>query len=155
MALPWFRMYAEFAGDPVVQSLAFEDQRHYIMLLCLKCAGTLDKDLPPAVRDPIVARALGLDKASADEVRRRLMGVGLIDKLWHPSAWEKRQFRERSGSVPISPEGRAYVYFIGSEDSDQIKIGYSKNPWARLKDFQTATTERLLVIATVSTTDNS
>lgn len=92
MSNPWFRLYAEFAGDPVAQSLAFEDQRHYLILLCLKCAGTLDRDLPPSRRDSIIARGLGLDSASAVEARRRLMEVGFVDKNWQPTAWDKRQF---------------------------------------------------------------
>lgn len=92
MSLPWFRMYSEFAGDPVVQSLAFEDQRHYVVLLCLKCGGTLDRDLPNSHRDRIIARGLGLDMAAASEAKRRLQEVGLVDKNWHPIAWEKRQY---------------------------------------------------------------
>ncbi len=39
---PWFRLYSEFVSDPKVQLLAFEDQRHFIAILCLKCNETLD-----------------------------------------------------------------------------------------------------------------
>jgi len=93
MSMPWFRLYAEFAGDPVVQSLAFEDQRHYIVLLCLKCGGLLDRVIAPTTRrEQIIARGLGLDLASASEAKRRLQEVGLIDKNWQPMAWDKRQF---------------------------------------------------------------
>lgn len=93
MSLPWFRMYAEFSGDPIVQSLSFDDQRHYIVLLCLKCSGLLDRDISPqSRRELIVARGLGLDAATASEVKRRLSEIGLIAKDWHPSAWDKRQF---------------------------------------------------------------
>lgn len=155
MSLPWFRMYAEFSGDPVIQSLAFEDQRHYVILLCLKCSGTLDRDISHDQRDRVITKGLGLDPTSAAEVKRRLIDVGLIDKSWHPSAWEKRQFKDRHGVAAIAPEGRAYVYFIGPENGELIKIGYSKNPWARVKDFQTGAAEQLEVVATVSTTDNS
>ena len=93
MSLPWFRFYSEFAGDPVVQSLAFEDQRHFVVLLCLKCNGTLDRNLPAARRDAIICRGLGLDPAAGAEAKRRLQEVGLIDKNWQPSAWDKRQFQ--------------------------------------------------------------
>ena len=92
MSMPWFRMYAEFSGDPVVQSLAFEDQRHYVILLCLKCGGTLDRDLPNSHRDRIIARGLGIDMTAASEAKRRLQEVGLVDKNWQPIAWEKRQY---------------------------------------------------------------
>jgi len=92
MSNPWFRLYAEFSGDPVAQSLAFEDQRHYIILLCMKCNGTLDRDLPQSRRDAIISRGLGLDPASSAEAKRRLMEVGFVDKNWQPTAWDKRQF---------------------------------------------------------------
>jgi hypothetical protein len=85
-------MYAEFAGDPIVQSLAFEDQRHFVVLLCLKCNGTLDRDIARPTRDRIICRGLGLDPVSAAEAQRRLVEVGLIDKNWQPLGWNERQF---------------------------------------------------------------
>lgn len=92
MSLPWFRFYAEFAGDPILQSLAFEDQRHFVMALCLKCNGTLDRKLLSEKRELIIARGLGLDPVAAVEAKRRLMEVGLIDDHWQPQGWNKRQF---------------------------------------------------------------
>ncbi len=92
-SLPWFRLYHEFAADPCIQSLAFEDQRHYIVILCLKCAGTLDKELEHSVRERIILSGLGLDTVKAMEVKRRLAEVGLIDASWQPKGWDKRQFK--------------------------------------------------------------
>jgi hypothetical protein len=91
--LSWFRMYAEFATDPDVQTLAFEDQRHYVVVLCMKCSGNLDKEYPSADRRYLVIRrTLGLDTGAADECKRRLMEAGLIDGNWHPRGWDSRQF---------------------------------------------------------------
>ena len=90
-ALPWFRLYAEFAGDPVVQSLAFEDQRHFVVLLCLKCDGTLDRPISKKTRERIICRGLGLDPVTASEANRRLVEVGLISENWQPNGWEKWQ----------------------------------------------------------------
>lgn len=107
----WFRMYSEFVSDPVVQSLAFEDQRHFVALLCLKCNGTLDKSLPDDAKNRIVARGLGLDVTSADEVRRRLGEVGLIDpNSWQPSNWDKRQFVSDSGNALGNAFGNSVTY---------------------------------------------
>jgi hypothetical protein len=92
MSLPWFRMYAEAAGDPVLQSLAFDDQRHYFILLCLKCGGTLDRDVAEEHRERIIARGLGLDAVTASEVKRRLLEVSLVDQNWQPLGWDKRQY---------------------------------------------------------------
>jgi hypothetical protein len=85
-------MYAEFAGDPVVQSLDFGDQRHFVILLCLKCNGTLDRAMDPKVRDRIICRGIGLDPVTASEAKRRLKEVGLIDDKWQPTGWNARQF---------------------------------------------------------------
>lgn len=97
----WFRMYSEFATDPVVQTLAFEDQRHYVMILCFKCSGILDRPINAKERNRIILRGLGLDSVAGDEARRRLIDVGLIDKNWQPLAWEKRQFISDNSSARV------------------------------------------------------
>ena len=92
MSLPWFRMYAEFAADPIILSLSFDDQRHYIFILCMKCNGTLDHKFNGERRESVIRRGLGLDKPTADELKIRLTDSGLIDQKWQPLGWEKRQF---------------------------------------------------------------
>ena len=92
MSFPWFRLYAEFATDPVVQSLAFEDQRHFVVIMCLKCDGVIDRNISRQAKSRIIFRALGVDSVAADEAKRRLMEVGLIDNNWQIPAWNKRQF---------------------------------------------------------------
>ena len=98
---PWFRLYAEFASDPVIQSLSHQDQRHFVVLLCLKCAGTLDREIDKRVRNRITVRTLGLDASTASEVKRRLQKVGIIDGNWQPIAWETRQFKSDSSSARV------------------------------------------------------
>lgn len=94
MNLPWFRLYTEFASDPKIQILAFEDQRHYVMLLCLKGNGTLDTCSDSELyRERLIARGLGLDPASASEAKRRLVEAQLIGSDWQPLKWAERQFR--------------------------------------------------------------
>lgn len=93
MNLPWFRMYESFAADPVIQSLAFEDQRHYVVILCLKCQGVLDRPITGTNRERVICRGLGLDPTTANEAKRRLMEVMLIDENWQPLGWSKRQFK--------------------------------------------------------------
>lgn len=93
MNLPWFRMYTEFATDPVVQMLAFEDQRHFVVLLCLKGSGLLDREFPNSERrNQVICAALGLDPVAGAEAKRRLMDDGLIGSDWQPANWAKRQF---------------------------------------------------------------
>jgi hypothetical protein len=91
--MQWFRMYAEFATDPVVQSMSFDDQRHFVVVLCLKSSGALDREFGDVnVRNTMLRRALGLEALAFDEARNRLCASGLIDGNWQPKNWEKRQF---------------------------------------------------------------
>jgi hypothetical protein len=86
-------MYGRFAADPDVQMLAFEDQRHFIMLLCLKCNGLIDKPYQDHVRrERVIASALGLEPMWAAEAKRRLLEAELIDEAWQPVSWGKLQF---------------------------------------------------------------
>lgn len=102
MAKPWFRLYAEFLSDPKMQLLAFEDQRHYVGILCLKCNGTLETlSIGPEHFERMVAKALGLDPVTGAEVKRRLMDVGLVAESWQPIAWEKRQYESDSSTARV------------------------------------------------------
>lgn len=91
--LPWFRMYTDFLNDPKLISLAFEDQRHFIGVLALKCDGAIDDVADGDLLDRIVAQRLWIDHAVIRDVKRRLIAAGLIDARWQPLAWEKRQMR--------------------------------------------------------------
>lgn len=132
MSNPWFRMYKEFATDPVIQSLAFEDQRHYVVILCLKCDGVIDRKITSTARDRIIIRALGLDAVSADEAKRRLIEVGLINKTWQPKGWQKRQFIS-DNSTPRAKRSRA------SQKASQA--ANQSNP---LKDNETGNGQQVL-----------
>lgn len=154
MAKPWFRLYAEFATDPVVQHLSFDDQRHFIVLLCFKCSGLLDREFSsPQQRMDVIRKALGLDGKAWEEMRARLSAVGLIDDDLQPLNWSKRQYEQDRD--PATPKKQGYIYFIGGKSGD-VKIGYSRNPWARLTDIGYETkTKGLKVLATVRTESTS
>lgn len=88
----WFRMYHEFSTDPKVQTLAFEDQRHYVMALCMKASGILDSEYSsPHRRKSVIAKVIGLDLMALDEACRRLCEAGLINDQWQPIKWDARQ----------------------------------------------------------------
>ncbi|EFQ6907328.1 DUF1376 domain-containing protein [Escherichia coli] len=59
------------------------------------------------------------------------------------------------------PEGenlsgyRGYVYFVTSTEMDTVKIGYSKNPWARLGELRRSYGSNLSVVATIKTVEKS
>jgi len=92
MSLPWFRLYAETVDDPKLRLLAFEDRWHYVACLCCKSQGIQDTTMPDLL-DRMMSVKLGLAERERDEVKRRLVEVGLIDSAWQPLAWDRRQFQ--------------------------------------------------------------
>jgi len=89
---PWFKFHHEFATDPVVQLLSFEDQRHFVVLLCLKASGALDRQYGnEGMRERVILSALRIDSVTLVDVKNRLLEIAVIDSNWQPTAWEKRQ----------------------------------------------------------------
>ncbi len=102
MSKPWLRLYTEFATDAKMQLLGFDDQRHYIVLLCLKGNGTLDSmGVGPEHFERMVSKALGLDPKTGAEVKRRLQELNLISESWQPTAWDKRQYDSDSSTSRV------------------------------------------------------
>jgi hypothetical protein len=150
--LPWFKLYADVVDNARLRLLAFEDRWHFVALCALKCDGLLDGKGDPFFERKIALK-LGLQERDLGDVKRRLVEVGLIDDEWQPLKWEVRQ-RRRADTDDGDAQSRhkAYVYFISDDKREVVKIGYSKNPWARAKDLQTAHPAKLSVVATLLAT---
>lgn len=104
--LPWFRMYTDFLTDPKLIALAFEDQRHFIGVLALKCDGAIDDTADGDLLDRIVAQRLWIDHAVIREVKRRLVAAGLIDGRWQPLAWDRRQMKSDQDATAAERQRR-------------------------------------------------
>lgn len=50
---------------------------------------------------------------------------------------------------------KGYVYFVTDPASALVKVGYSKNPWARLSELRRKHGENNCVVATIKTVDKS
>lgn len=124
-AMPWFRMYTDFLNDPKMISLAFEDQRHYVGVLALKCSGTLDQECAPELLDRIVAQRLWIDHSTIREVKKRLLAAGLIGDDWQPLGWAKRQFR--SDVDPTNAERQRRFKERKREEAAERKCGNAGN----------------------------
>lgn len=137
-SMPWFRMYTDFLNDPKMIALAFEDQRHFIGVLALKCDGALDQDCCPDLLDRIVAQRLWIDHAAIREVKKRLIAAGLIDCNWQPVAWNKRQMR--SDSDPTGAERQRRYRERQKQQKSQEKVSNaSRNAAVTLPDTDTDT----------------
>lgn len=114
---PWFRMYARFITDPVVEELSFEDQRHFVFLLCMKCDGLLDKEFPDEeMRERSIARRLGLQGEAFTNAKQRLIESALIDANWHPINWDRLQFVSDSDPTATDRKRRQRAKSTGHAD---------------------------------------
>ena len=85
-------MYSEFLDDPKITSLAFEDQRHFIGVLAIKCSGSLDQEFSnDDILNRMVSHKLWVDFGLINEIKTRLINASLIDEKWHPLAWDSCQ----------------------------------------------------------------
>jgi hypothetical protein len=95
MSLPWFRLYAEFATDPKVQSMSETLQRRFIMFLCLQCADEFEK-----LSDEETAFALRISLQELVETKEAFTKKGLLvdGKI---SNWNKRQYTSDSSTSRV------------------------------------------------------
>lgn len=102
MSNPWFRLYSRITTDPIIEFLSFEDQRHYVWVLCLKNDGFLDQKYPQNNGlDRVVARKLGLQGEAFENAKIRLVESGLIDNNWQPKSWDELQFKSDSSKERV------------------------------------------------------
>lgn len=69
-------------------------------------------------------------------------------------SWKKRQYQDK-GDAPEGESGKPHVYFIGSDWRKSVKIGFSKNPWARVKEIQTGNSTKMELLAHFKCTETS
>ncbi|MRW85395.1 hypothetical protein GJ698_15015 [Pseudoduganella sp. FT26W] len=95
-ANPWFRMYAEFAHDPKVQSMSEAMQRRLMMLLCLRCSNTL-----VTLHDDELAFALRVSDEDLAQTKALFLRKNFIDEGWNILNWDKRQFTSDSSAARV------------------------------------------------------
>ncbi len=142
MGQPWFRFYHEVLDDPKVQSLPADDFKFWINCLCI--AHRNDGKLPSL---PDAAFAMRMSEESCATFIEIMLKRKLLDRrggaVW-PHKWEERQFKEGGAK-----KGSRYVYLIKDPSSRIVKVGFSKNPWARVVDIRSEEKNpKLKVVAT-------
>lgn len=141
----WWRAYDEAVDDPKLILLTDKQHRAWFNLCCITSqnGGTL-----PALA--VIAVKLRTSPDKARGIVAELVALGLVDNdgngVFAPHNWNARQYKS---DEPKGPKGKdSYVYIIGHAwGADALKIGFSKNPWARIGELQTAHHEKLSVLA--------
>jgi hypothetical protein len=89
--------------DPVIEFLGFEDQRHYVWILCMKNEGILDKKYPSKdMREKVIARRLGLQGEAFESFKVRIISSKLVNKNLQPTKWNDLQFKSDSSKDRVS-----------------------------------------------------
>jgi hypothetical protein len=134
-------MYSEFMDDPKVQMMSESDQRRLVMLFCERCKEVKHSETLRAFHWRITPLELGATKAVFIE-------HGFIDEHWNILKWDERQFISDSSTERVrqyrqrlkkfeAPEGKGFVYF--AQLHNRVKIGYSENPWSRIRALKLET----------------
>ena len=98
----WFRLYSRIVTDEEIELLSFEDQRHYVWLLCFKNDGYLDHDSDSTKIDKIIGRKLGLQSDALQSAKARLIDANLINARWQPLSWDDLQFKSDSSTERVA-----------------------------------------------------
>lgn len=98
--LQWFRLYHRVIDDEKIRLLAFEDRWHFIAVCCLKADGLLDEP-ESDLKWRKVAVKLGVQLRELDEIKRRLLEVGLVDAEMQPTAWDELQYRSDTSTERV------------------------------------------------------
>tara|TARA_B100000085_G_C18542869_1_gene512682 strand:- start:953 stop:1603 length:651 start_codon:yes stop_codon:yes gene_type:complete len=93
----WLKLYVDIAQNPRIKLLSFEDRWHYISLLCAKAEGYLDEN--PALRERMISVHLGLTLPEMENVKERLVDVGLIGSNWTIYNWDEKQSKDATGAA--------------------------------------------------------
>jgi hypothetical protein len=97
---PWFRTYNRMVDDEKLRLLAFEDRWHFMALCCLKNEGLLDERDSELFRRKVAVR-MGVQVRELEEIGRRLLEVGLVDKSLSPIKWDELQRPSDSSSERV------------------------------------------------------
>lgn len=140
---PKWRTIARKSGQPISAVIAV-----FTMMMVNASANTEERGTIKGFEPDDVASALDIEPEDVAAILAAMQGK-VIDG-GRLSGWTKRQIDCAHGSN--SSGTKSYLYVIANSGSRELKIGTSRNPWARAKDLQTATTGRTTVVATFSGT---
>lgn len=112
MALPWLRLYREWASDPKVQMMPEHMQRRHIMLLCAQ--GETLQETERAFHWRISTQELAETKAIFIE-------KGFIDDDWNILKWDRRQYLSDNSTDRVRRYRRAKKQAETLHGTDETK----------------------------------
>lgn len=146
----WFRHYAGMMRDDKLVRVAIRSGQTiervcWVYAAMLESAAELDDGGRFDFDIPEAAYFLRAECEELEHIKGELQATARIDGD-RISKWNERQFQsDRRGGTSKGSE--SYVYFVGTTWDAAVKIGFSKNPWARAKELQTGNAAKVEVLA--------
>lgn len=150
----WFRHYAGMMRDDKLVRAALRSKQTvervvWVWGVILESAAEVDDEGRYELDHAEVAYFLRADDADIGAIESALADLGRVQG-GRVAKWSTRQYQnDRTGGTARGSE--KYIYFIGTQWGSAVKIGVSKNPWARLTEFQTGHPDKLKVLASFRT----
>lgn len=98
MSNAWFKMAADFAYNPKIQTMSEEMQRRLVMLYCLHCSGFLGNNETQcnvtsnvSCNNDHVSFALRVTKEALHETKKLFIELGFMDENWQLTNWQDEQ----------------------------------------------------------------
>lgn len=158
--MDWLRLWHDMPNDPKWRTIARKSGQRigdiigvYTHLMVI-ASSNKDRGSLGDFEQEDIASALNMEVEEVDAILKSM--EGRVISAGRLSGWESRQPKREDGAE--SSRGKPsdnYVYFVATTDSDVVKIGISKNPWARLSDLQVANATKCSVLATIKTPHRS
>ena len=155
-ALPYMQLYV---ADYLADTMHLNAEQHGAYLLLIMNYWQTGKPIPKSRLHNIVR----MSRESWKELEPILSEFFEDDG----DRWVHLRIEKDLEAIHTSPRGKrlpdggslkgykGYVYFVTSDKNEQVKIGYSKNPWARLSELRRSYGSELSVVATIKTEDKS
>jgi len=154
----WFRHYAGMMRDDKLVRVAVKSKQTvervtWIWGAILESAAEIDDGGRYEIDHEEISYFLRADVDDIAAIEAALAVAGRVAD-GRVSKWKDRQFQgDRTGGKSRGAE--PYVYFIGEAWGAPVKIGFSRNPWSRVLEFQTGSHAKLVVLAAFKTAANS
>ncbi|MGH1372954.1 MAG: GIY-YIG nuclease family protein [Cellvibrionaceae bacterium] len=162
--MKWFKHDADANMDAKLQDVLLEygAEGYGVYWYCIELIASnvtsekLNFELEHDAR--VIARHMGLGVQRVEEMMRHMVTLGLFESsggVITCMKLAKRADEYTTKTLAVTGGTNAnegYVYFISGKASGDIKIGFSKNPWARLKSLQTANSKSLKLLAKIGAT---
>ncbi|WP_175992631.1 GIY-YIG nuclease family protein [Burkholderia vietnamiensis] len=157
--IEWFRLWHDMPNDPKWRTIARVSGQSIsvvqaVWLQLLVSASQAEERGTYTISEEDIASALNESDEAVSAIINAMQGRVLDGK--HLTAWARRQPSREDG---VEGRGKAsgsnYVYYVVDTERDVVKIGISRNPWARIKDLQVGSASKFKLLATLKTDERS